>query len=75
MTNSKTSKKLQSIDLDLTAYPYIDIKSNSSLLLDYIYNPEKRNRDLEQMEFTPMEFAIYLYYEFLLEKLMKKYGN
>ena len=75
MTNSKTSKKLQSIDLDLTAYPYIDIKSNSSLLLDYIYNPEKRNRDLEQMEFTPMKFAIYLYYEFLLEKLMKEYGN
>lgn len=75
MTNSKTSKKLQCIDLDLTAYPYVDIKSNSSLLLGYIYDSEKSNRDLDQMEFSPMEFAIYLYYEFLLEKLMKEYGN
>lgn len=64
MTNSKTSKKLQCIDLDLTAYPYVDIKSNSSLLLGYIYDSEKSNRDLDQMEFSPMEFAIYLYYEF-----------
>lgn len=74
MTNSKTSKKLQCIDLDLTAYPYVDIKSNSSLLLGYIYDAEN-NRELDQMEFTPMEFAIYLYHEFLLEKLMKEYGN
>lgn len=74
MTNSKTSKKLQSIDLDLAAYPYVDIKSNSSLLLGYIYDAEN-NRELDQMEFTPMEFAIYLYHEFLLEKLMKEYGN
>lgn len=74
MTNSKTSKKLQCIDLDLTAYPYVDIKSNSSLLLGYIYDAEN-NRKLDQMEFTPMEFAIYLYHEFLLEKLMKEYGN
>lgn len=75
VTNSKTSKKLQFIDLDLTAYPYVDIKSNSSLLLGYIYDAEKNKRNLDQMEFTPMEFAIYLYYEFLLEKLMKEYGN
>lgn len=74
MTNSKTSKKLQCIDLDLTAYPYVDIKSNSSLLLGYIYDAEN-NRKLDQMEFTPMEFAIYLYHEFLLEKIMKEYGN
>lgn len=75
VTNSKTSKKLQCIDLDLTAYPYVDIKSNSSLLLGYIYDAEKNKRNLDQMEFTPMEFAIYLYYEFLLEKIMKEYGN
>lgn len=75
LINSKTNKKLQCIDLDLTAYPYVDIKSNSSLLLGYLYDAEKSNRDLDQMEFTPMEFAIYLYYEFLLEKLMKEYGN
>lgn len=75
MINSRTSKKLQRINLDLTAFPYIDVKSNSSLLLDYIYDAEKSNRELDQMEFTPMEFAIYLYYEFLLEKLMKEYGN
>lgn len=74
MTNSKKSKKFQCIDLDLTAYPYVDIKSNSSLLLGYIYGAEN-NRELDQMEFTPMEFAIYLYHEFLLEKLMKEYGN
>lgn len=75
VTNSKTSKKLQCIDLDLTAYPYVNIKSNSSLLLGYIYDAEKNNRVLDQMEFTPMEFATYLYYEFLLEKLLKEYGN
>lgn len=75
MSKSDERKKLQNLSFDLETYPCDNIEGNSSLLLDYIYNSENRNEDIGQIEFAPQELAIYLYYEFLLEKLLNKYGK
>lgn len=75
MSKSDERKKLQNLNFDLETYPCDNIEGNSSLLLDYIYNSENRNEDIGQIEFAPQELAIYLYYEFLLEKLLNKYGK
>lgn len=75
MGKSDERKMLKNMSFDLATYPCDNFESNSSLLLDYIYNSENRNEDIGQIEFTPQELAIYLYYEFLLEKLLNKYGK
>ena len=75
MSGNKTMKKLQSICLDTAELLCENIQGSSSLLLDYIYHPLKRDAKLGEMEFTPTELAVYLYYEFLLEKLLKEYGE
>lgn len=75
MSGNKTKKKMQSISLDTAELPCHNIQGHSSLLLDYMYHPLNRDVKLGQMEFTPTELAIYLYYEFLLEKLLREYGE
>lgn len=75
MSGSKTRKKLQNISFDLTGCPFDNIQSSSSVLLDCIYHSDEYDENLGLMEFSPLELAVYLYYEFLLEKLLKEYGE
>lgn len=64
---------LKEIKERLEALPFFEIhivKSKTSILLDYLSNKETC-KDLNGMNFSTDEFAIYLYYELFLEELIK----
>lgn len=72
---SAIQKKLCAINIDLSSYEVDDIQSDSSILLRYLLGKGDKDERIGEAKFSPTEFAVYLYYEFLLEKFLVEYGN
>ncbi|MBP1613250.1 MAG: hypothetical protein H6Q13_698 [Bacteroidetes bacterium] len=69
---SRKKMKLENLKLKLNDsewYHSYDAQSKSSLLLNYIEKPNITN-EIGELEFSSLEFAIYMYYEFFLEELI-----
>lgn len=72
---SERQKVLSAFNLDLSSYEIENIQSNSSILLRYLFNGGVKGERIGLAKFTAAEFAVYLYYEFLLEKFLVEYGK
>lgn len=48
-----------------------EILTDSSLILHYLLENNNITKDLDDLELTPMELSIYLYYELFLEKKLR----
>lgn len=75
MSGCKARKKMQDINVDTDQFPCEKMESSSSVLLNYIYHSDEHDEELGLMVFSPTELAVYLYYEFLFEKLLMEYGK
>lgn len=72
---SERQKHLSAFDIDLSSYEIGNIQSNSSILLRYFFDRGNKDERIGLAKFTAVEFAVYLYYEFLLEKFLVEYGK
>ena len=75
LSTSVKQKTLDALNLDLSSYQVENIQSNSSVLLNYLFTDGDKDERIGKTKFSPMEFAVYLYYEFLLEKFLVEYGK
>lgn len=68
-------RKLCDLRLDLSSCEIDDVRSNSSKLLQYLFSDNDEEAGIGQVQFSAVELSVYLYYEFLLEKLLIDYGE
>ena len=68
---NEVASDIQKVDENIAKQEY----NKSSVILNVISGYETIYQDANprQIELTPIEFAIYLYYELLVEKMLKKY--
>lgn len=70
---NRKSEKLKNIKTKLNDsewYTTYDTNSESSILLTYINGSANAITEINELKFTDLEFAIYMYYEFFLEELI-----
>lgn len=75
MDKSKKKRKLCDLTLDLSSCEIGEVRSNSSKLLQYLFVDNDKDVRIGQVQFSAVELAVYLYYEFLMEKLLVDYGE
>lgn len=75
MGKSTKKRKLCDLKLDLSSCKIDEVRSNSSKLLLYLFSGNDEEAGIGQVQFSAVELSVYLYYEFLLEKLLVDYGE
>lgn len=70
---NRKNEKLKNIKAKLNDsewYTTYDTESESSILLTYINGSVNAMTEINELKFSDLEFAIYMYYEFFLEELI-----